>query len=161
MPKGEHLILCGGVPGPRRGGSATLQLDLHGAAPNVHLKMSDISRKLLARLPERLVDLLEVASYVYAADSAISRGGRTDSEMGARWRRNFRFRIPVREPDLWASHTVTSSLVDTLSFLSDDQYAFEFLPLKHAPSMAGYLDLELAGSQNAGFSPDEVILFSG
>jgi hypothetical protein len=115
----------------------------------------------LARLPDRLVDLLEVASYIYAADSAISRGGRADSEMGARWRRNFRFRIPVRQPDLWASHAVTSALVDTLGFLSDDQYAFEFLPLKHAPSMAGYLDLELAGSQNAGFSPDEVILFSG
>ena len=37
----------------------------------------------------------------------------------ARWRRNFRFRIPVRQPDLWASHAVTSALVDTLSFLSD------------------------------------------
>ena len=51
---------------------------------NVHLKIADISKRLLANIPDALVDLLEVASYIYAADSAISRGGLTD----ARWVRD-------------------------------------------------------------------------
>ena len=47
---------------------------------------------------------------------------------------SFRFIIPVRVPDLWASDAVTSALVDTLEFLSDDMYAFAFCP---AQSLAG------------------------
>ena len=80
MPTNEHLVLCGGQAacdgsGPR------ISLNLHGTSGNVHLKISDISRRLLANIPDALVDLLEIASYVYAADSAISRGGVAD----ARW----------------------------------------------------------------------------
>ena len=60
------------------GAGARIGLNLHGPSANVHLKIADISKRLLANIPDVLVDLLEVASYVYAADSAISRGGRTD-----------------------------------------------------------------------------------
>ena len=60
----------------------------------------------MANIPDVLADLLEVASYIYAADSAIPRGGKTDAQMGARWRRKFRFVIPVRQPDLWSSNPV-------------------------------------------------------
>src|SRR6187200_1446119 len=126
MPTREHLVLCGGVEGPKVGGRATVRLDLHGPRSNVKLSISDIARKLLVNIPDRLVDLLEVATYVYAADGAIFRGGKTDSEMGARWRRRLRFTIPVREPALWSSKPVSAALVETLSFLSDDQYAFDF-----------------------------------
>ena len=34
-------------------------------------------------IPDTLVDLLEVAAYVYAADSAIGRGSKTDAQLGA------------------------------------------------------------------------------
>src|SRR4051812_39395157 len=99
MPRAEHLVLCGGVE-RQKGRAAALKLNLHGAEPNVRLRISDISRRLLVNIPDVLVDLLEVASYVYAADSAISRGGATDANMGKWWRRNFRLIIPVRVPDL-------------------------------------------------------------
>jgi len=82
----EHLVLCGGAGGPRRSNPSGLNLNLHGASRNVHLKIEDISRPLVANIPHVSADLLEVATYIYAADSAISRGGKTDAQMSARWR---------------------------------------------------------------------------
>ena len=154
----EHLVLCCGAGGPRRGNPSGLNLNLHGASRNVHLKIEDISRPLVANIPHVSADLLEVATYIYAADSASSRGGKTDAHMGARWRRNFRFVIPVRQPDLWSSNPVTSALVETISFLSDDNYEFEFRLLEKPPPVEGYFEFS---GEEARFAPDEVILFSG
>jgi 7-cyano-7-deazaguanine synthase in queuosine biosynthesis len=155
----EHLVLCGSAGGPRRSNPSGLDLNLHGASRNVHLKIEDISRPLVANIPHVSADLLEVATYIYAADSAISRGGKTDAQMGARWRRNFRFVIPVRQPDLWSSNPVKSALVETISFLSEDNYDFEFRLLEKPPPVEGYF--EFSGEEAARFTPDEVILFSG
>ena len=102
----EHLVLCGGARGAPRGHASSLVLDLHGSSPNVRLEIADISERLLAKIPDVLVDLLEVASYIYAADSAISRGGKVGAQMGRHWRRDFRFVIPVRRPGHWSSAPV-------------------------------------------------------
>jgi 7-cyano-7-deazaguanine synthase in queuosine biosynthesis len=158
MPGNEHLVLCGGSQ-PRQERGKRLDLNLHGRSPNVRLQIEDISSRLLARLPDVHVDLLEIASYVYAADSATYRGGRSDAQMGKRWRRSFHFVIPVRLPELWSSKSVTSALVETLCFLSDDQYKFEFRRLDDPPELATYF--EFPDSGEAAFTPDEVILFSG
>ena len=155
----EHLVLCGGTQGLRRGNSSSLNLNLHGTPRNVYLKIEDISRPLVANVPQESADLLDVAAYIYAADSATSRGGKTDAQMGARWRRNFRFVIPVRQPDLWSSYPVTSALVETISFLSDDNYEFEWRLLEKPPPVEGYF--EFSDTKAARFTPDEVILFSG
>jgi hypothetical protein len=159
MPAHEHLILCGGVTGAGRGSKAPLELALHGRLANVHLQIEDISRRLLTQIPDTGHDLLEVASYIYAADSAIGRGGPTDTGLGRNWRRQLRFIIPVRQPELWSSPAVMSALVDTLGFLSDDAYAFEFRPLDSAPVVENYI--EFPTDDPAAFSPDSVILFSG
>jgi 7-cyano-7-deazaguanine synthase in queuosine biosynthesis len=161
MPTREHLVLCGGVEGPKVLGRTTvrLDLDLHEPLANVKLSISDIARKLLVNIPDRLVDLLEIATYVYAADGAISRGGKTDSEMGARWRRSLRFKIPVREPALWGSEPVSAALIETLSFLSDEQYAFDFESFNRPPSLANYFDFP--ATKRSAFAPEEVVLFSG
>lgn len=159
MLRNENLVLCGGVEGPREAGASSLSVNLHGTSANVRLRITDISRRLLANIPDVLVDLLEVASYIYAADSAIPRGGRTDMQMGARWRRKLRFVIPVRLPDLWSSGPVSSALVETLGFLSEDDYELEFRPLDSPPAVAGYF--EFPDAEATAFKPDEVILFSG
>lgn len=158
MPPNEHLVLCGGVSG-KHGAGAPVKLSLYGASQNVRLQIRDISRRLLAKIPDRLVDLLEIASYVYAADTAILRGGPADSQMGARWRRKLRFVIPVRLPDLWASAPVATALVETLSFLSDEEYQFEFRSLCERPTLDSYFEFHTA--EATSFTPDEVILFSG
>ena len=144
---------------PGQGGDARLILNLHGASANVRLKIEDISRRLLANISDVHADLLEIASYIYAADSAIPRGGKTDAQLGARWRRKLRFVIPVRQPNLWSSDLVQSALVETISFLSDDDYEFEFRLLENPPSVESYFPFP--GEEDVRFTPDEVILFSG
>ncbi len=159
MPRIEHLILCGGADGQRHADTKSLRLNLHGPSENVHLKISDLSERLVANIPNVLIDLLEVASYIYAADSAISRGGPTDEQLGKRWRRRLRFVIPVREPDIWSSDSVLSSMVETLNFLSDDDYVLEFRAFNNPPALKSYFDF--SDTEAAGFRPDEVMLFSG
>ena len=84
MPANEHLVLCGGVTRQGSGDAARLELNLHGTSANVRLEIEDISRRLLANISDVHADLLEVASYIYAADAAIPRGGKTDPQIGAR-----------------------------------------------------------------------------
>jgi hypothetical protein len=93
MLSNEHLVVCGGATAHERGGTARLDLNLHGPSANVRLEIEDISRRLLANISDVHADLLEIASYIYAADSAIPRGGKTDSQLGARWRRKLGFVI--------------------------------------------------------------------
>lgn len=159
MSSNEHVILCGGATPTEIDAPNQLILDLQCRSRNVKLQISDISQRLLASIPEVLVDLLEIAAYVYAADSAIGRGGNTDVRMGARWRRQFHFVIPVRCPERWSSPSVYDALVETLSFLSDDSYSFEFVRLEAPIHVAEYFEFD-ATSETA-FTPDEIVLFSG
>jgi hypothetical protein len=104
---------------------------------------------------------LELAVYVYCADQFRGRGGDTMPEMGKKWRRRFRFQVPVRCPEVWSRSDVQDLLIETLGFLSDDDYAFEFVrhPDPVAPGLQHHLNF--AGSADRGFVPDDVILFSG
>ena len=68
-----------------------------------------------------------------------------------------RFRFAL--PSLWSSDPVLSALVETLSFLSDDSYEFEFRAIIDAPTMAEYF--EFKDKEETAFTPDEVMLFSG
>src|SRR5262249_4171213 len=98
----ERVILCGNLAAA--GGAATkgaVSLTLWGKQANVTLKISDISERMVANIPPVLVDLLEIATYIYCADQATTRGGGNATNYGAKWRRRFEFRIPVRKPDVW------------------------------------------------------------
>jgi hypothetical protein len=131
-----------------------VKLDLHSHKANVNLKVHDISQRMSAGLPDVLVDLLEVATYVFCADQATGRG--TAFDTGEKWHRHFEFFIPVRQPDLWSSQAVRTALVDVLSFLSDDDYEFTFSELKKRPSEQLYFENFVAD-----FAADDVALFSG
>ena len=155
----EHLIYCGGVQPSKRAKSQCHHLRLYGSKPNVTLKIEDISKRLLTNLPDLYLDLLDIAMYVYAADSTVSRGTNTDARMGERWRRHLHLIIPVRNTLVWSSESVYRSLVETIGFLSDDDYRFEFRPLTQPPEREIYF--EFGSSADTAFRPDEIILFSG
>lgn len=156
----DRLILCGGLSKPHGATQGKpIELDLWGNDRNVALKIKDISQRLAANIPDRLADLLEVATYIYAADQAITRGGDGARNLGANWRRRFEFHIPVREPDIWSSKPVLDALVETIGFLSEDEYDFKFHPLAVRPHTEQYF--EFGPGAATGFSPESVILFSG
>ena len=153
----ETLVLCGGVKRP--GAECALQLALEGWSRNITLKLEDISNRLVKDVPDLLIDLIEIATYVYCADQVTSRGGECQSGMGASWRREFRFVIPVRNPDHWRKDTIADVLREALGFLSDDEYAFEFERATSPARFESYL--ELGDTNSAAFRADEVLLFSG
>ena len=156
----EHVILCGSSAAVSGGSNkGTVRLHLWGTHANVTLKISDISEKMATNIPPVLVDLLEIATYVYCADQATTRGAGNTRHYGAQWRRRFTFHIPVREPDMWSSRPVLTALQETLGFLSDDEYEFTFTKLTDPPAVAQYLDF--GSGEASGVGPDEVILFSG
>ena len=139
--------------------NAATRLSLWDKQSNVTLKVSDISARMVANIPPELIDLLEIATYVYCADQATTRGGPAGRGYGASWRRQFRFYIPVRARDLWASSAVSTALCDTLAFLSDDEYEFTFRKLAKPPPVEQYLDFDPGDASEP--EAEEVILFSG
>lgn len=156
----KRVILCGGLSATGKEiGKDNVPLSLWGKNANVMLKVSDISQKMVANIAPVMIDLLEIATYVYCADQATTRGGGTSREYGAKWRRQFQFHIPVREPGIWSSKPVRTALCDTLGFLSDDEYEFTFKKLAKPTPVDQYLDFSEGGA--VGRQVEEVILFSG
>jgi len=156
MVANERAVLCGEVSYGNLpfGGDNPLCLHLWGSRENVKLHISDIREHLLRDIPSPFHDLVEVATYVYCADQAITRGGSGVDNLGEGWRRRLFFRIPVRNPDLWNSSPLKDDLIETLSFLSEDEYHFEFTKLTDEPSTQRCLNLDMT-------PVDEVVLFSG
>ena len=160
MANADHIILCGGAPAPRRTKPDNIvRLDLGGDEPNVDLEIVNISRRLSSDVPDILTDLVEIASYVYCADQAVTRGGEGVLAFGAQWRRNFIFHIPVRRPSVWSSPNVLHVLQKTLAILSEDNYEFHFVQRINAVPMQQYLTLGDGDSTTQEL--DEVLLFSG
>ena len=101
----------------------------------------------------------QVATYVYCADQAVTRGGSDVEGAGENWRRKLYFRIPVRNPDLWNGPAVLGLLQETLSFVSEDEYYLEFEGLKDGPTLQQYL--KFSEDASALVPREEVVLFSG
>jgi hypothetical protein len=95
----ERLVLCGGAK--RAGTESILRLALDGRSQNVMLKLEDISKRLVQNVPDRLIDLIEIASYVYCADQATSRGGDAQVGMGSGWRLARLGERLCRTPEEW------------------------------------------------------------
>lgn len=156
----EHRILCGGSIEDRLPfAPKSLRLSMWGPHGNVTLRSEAVQARFAHALPAELLDLIEIATYVYCADQAITRGGDDVESLGANWRRPLSFKISVRRPDLWQASETIKTLTDTLTFLSDDEFSFEFAELRHPPPQQSYLqfaaeDLPLA-------QVEEVVLFSG
>lgn len=151
-------VLCGGAGIPSDDADKSIQMDVQGEVRNVNLKIEDISRAMVGNVPDILLDLLEVAAYVYCADQRLMRGRPTLSGWGKSWRRELRFSIPVRHPEVWEQREVKEPLIQTLGFLSDDVYDFSFVP---AINPFAEKTLYFPSLTDTAFVPDDVVLFSG
>jgi hypothetical protein len=160
MPN-ERAILCGDVSDTNLPFKDTkpIRLCLWRPHQNITLCFDDIRRYLWRDIPLPFQDLIEIATYIYCADQAVTRGGDGVDNFGENWRRRLFFRIPVRHPDLWNSTDLHDLLCSTLGFLSEDEYIFEFTKLENSPPFQQYLKFS---DDNALFGdPEEVVLFSG
>ena len=159
-----RLILCSGATplgDPASAGRRIVKVDSLGPHANVHLQLEDVAKVLLKDLKPRLVDLLEIAAYVYTMDCGTQRGeGWSDDYTTEPWPRDFHFVIPVRDIEFWSSPDVQQLLIEVLTFLSNDQYAFHFEQLKHERPIQSYL--QFGEDEEWPFrSVDRVLMFSG
>jgi len=142
-------------------GRRLVELESVGNNANVHICFENVAKVFHRTISSRLVDFLEIASYVYSADCATSRGTAwTDDESTEPWGRDFAFVIPVRDLDFWDSPAIKHRLAEVLSFLSNDKYSFNFIPSEHDRDDQQYF----AFGDNEDwpfYAPERVIMFSG
>lgn len=139
-------------------GREPLRIRLNGADATFRLHADRIAAALVRPIEPRLQDLLDIAAYVFAADSSVSRGGPTGPDMGEEWHRKFDFRIPVRDAPFWSRPEVIAALTDAVTFLTDDIVGFSFSARAADEPEQPFLDFDEKGP---AFAADEVLLFSG
>jgi hypothetical protein len=157
----ERYVFCGGLrPACKRPDALHMDVNTPDGSPeHVNLHIGDLAGPLADNIPDVLTDLLEIAAYFYCADQFTTRGTSLMTDMGADWRRQFRFTIPVRRPDIWRKDDVCGALIEMLSFLSEDEFTFEFGQATNPAAFPSYLGFSDTDAQT--ISPDEVILLSG
>src|SRR5262245_15436553 len=98
-----QLILCNGASDSKPEETAeSIRLEYRsdaGGAPNIAIALPSFIRNL-GTLPDRVLDLIEIASYAYCADRRVSRGDLNSVEYHG-WGRRFLFRVRVRDFQFW------------------------------------------------------------
>jgi hypothetical protein len=156
-PPPEHIVKCH-APLADREGDEQLRFEIDGRVKGVSLRIGHLSRQLVGALPDIAIDLIELAAFVYAIDSSISRGGTTDQGMGAKWHRSFRVELPVRKLARWSEPCLKQDLEETLMFLSGDRFEFSFVQMEEQKTGPNaYFDF----GEDSSWKPDSVLMFSG
>ncbi|HQP97172.1 MAG TPA: hypothetical protein PLY86_01840 [bacterium] len=155
-----RLFLCNGAQSPvgtDKAKVAHLTYLRNHPNRNVNLQLPNFVRQC-AHLPSRLLDLLEIAGYIFAADRMTSRGSNQAVELHA-WQRDMRFIIRVQDPDFWNQESVKEKLAAALLFMTGDgDYSFHFEP-GHSTAPASLFDSEEFVVPSKG--PSSIVLFSG
>jgi len=161
-----RLFACSGMKlptgDPLLAGRKLIELDSVGHEANVNIRFENVAKVFNKHLSNRLVDLLEIAAYVFSADCATSRGTEwTDDHATEAWSRDFAFAIPVRDFEFWDSPEIKSLITEILNFLSNDKYSFAFTTLQR-DRQAQQQYLEFGDFEDWPFyEPDRVLMFSG
>ncbi len=77
-------------------------------------------------LPDKILDLLQIAAVVFCADRMARRGERTSiSNQG--WARSFEIHVSVLDYEFWTNDKTKKALADALTFMTGDRsYVFDF-----------------------------------
>jgi 7-cyano-7-deazaguanine synthase in queuosine biosynthesis len=135
-----------------------LRLEIDSNPVTMKLSVRRLSERLVTDLPDRALDLLEIAAVVYGADAAVSRGGSADRQMGAKWHRRFLVTIPVRDVAFWTGAGVRQTLEETLMFLTGDRFVFCFT---EAPPGSGPRSPFFKFDKDSAWQATRVLMFSG
>ena len=132
MSNGQHrsMFLCNGenLPDDMDGVPGTaLDYRPQIGNSNVRLGLPDFVQSVY-HLPDRFLDLLEIAAYVFAGDRLTLRGSKNTVEYHS-WARNLHYVMRVRDHAFWSRTDVQDALRAALLFMTGDQsYDFTFQP---------------------------------
>lgn len=156
-----NVFLCNGAGCPKdlSENAKVISLSYFKNDPdrNVNLQLPRFVDQVF-HLPPRILDLLEIAAYVFAADRAVQRGAKEAVELHA-WPRAMHFVIRVRDADFWNETSVKQNLSSALLFMTGDRdYLFDFLPGHSTPPTSLFDREEFTIAPQ---KPSSVALFSG
>ncbi|MEX2519632.1 MAG: hypothetical protein WD969_09915 [Paracoccaceae bacterium] len=137
----------------------TIAFDVNGPAPSFAIATERVAGWSLSHVDNRLLDLLDVAGAIFAADGIVTRGGSSRPGFGARWRRELDFDIAVRDPTFWNDGVVRAALAAAVEFLTDDQVDFSFRKSAVPAPRQDYLQFDPESPEPDGEA--HVVLFSG
>jgi 7-cyano-7-deazaguanine synthase in queuosine biosynthesis len=157
----RNIVLCNGALLPkgygRKKNDAIIELTHTTENRNIDIKLLDFITRLY-HLPARMKDLLEIATYIYAADRSVLRGTIKDVEYNS-WARDFHFVFKVRDHTFWCAEKVQNALSSALCFMSGDRgynFSFEPIPNEFPCSLFDQEEFKLKNE-----SKINIILFSG
>jgi 7-cyano-7-deazaguanine synthase in queuosine biosynthesis len=156
-----NVFLCNGASKPTTLPPTTKNITLNYAKADpkrvINLKLPKFVDQVY-HLPNRVLDLLEIAAYVFAADRMVCRGPKAALEFHA-WPRSMQFCIRVREADFWNREQVKKKLAEVLVFMTGDRdYVFDFFPGHSTPPSSLFDNNEFTLSSDGEAA---VVLFSG
>lgn len=122
---------------------------------SVKLNADGFFKALLTLPSRRCLDLLRVAASIHAVDRISKRMRRRDNEDGIR---QLHLTFEVRDIEFWRQSDIKQLLTEILSFLTDDDWTFDFDQARRANGDLGHQDfLDLPRP----FQPRHAALFSG
>jgi hypothetical protein len=122
---------------------------------SVKLNADGFFKTLLTLPSHRCLDLLRIATGIFAVDRISKRKKRRDNEDGIR---QLHLVFEVQGVGFWAQSDIQRLLEEILSFLTDDDWSFEFKQAQRARGDLGHQDfLGLPGT----FQPRHAALYSG
>ncbi|RPI13293.1 MAG: hypothetical protein EHM58_18735 [Ignavibacteriae bacterium] len=158
-----NIFVCNGAKIPRSlknlkyKNIAYINYDIKDENTLLHIGLPNFVTDV-RHLSNNVKDLLEIASFVYAADRMTYRGDINSVEYN-KWSRSFHFIIKVRDFEFWNQSTVKIKLSKALKFISGDK-DFSFTFEKDRPIHEN----DLFDKEEFKFNPInkiKVILFSG
>lgn len=155
-----RIVFCNRAPRStirrRKGDPEPLVLDYRDNH-RIRLRLPDFVRSV-GTIPPRVLDLMELAGYLFAVDRLTTRG-QPDALMFNSWSRSFHIAMKVRDAKFWGNQTTKQKLNDLLLFMTGDrEYTFDFQP-GHTTDRAHLFD-----SEEFQITPERshhVMLFSG
>jgi 7-cyano-7-deazaguanine synthase in queuosine biosynthesis len=150
----KSIVVCDEAPYQASFSDQVLELRHAGSRANVNLSIETPSHSLKAPVQPTSTDLLRIASYCYAADQMLTRGGPADVN-GRSWEREIIMYVPVSQPALWRD--AEGALRAALNFVSGDRWSFEFSPALPALEQVAFT---VDPNQDMG-NPDVLCLLSG
>ena len=132
-----RIVLCNGADLPQQWAQyEPLVLEyreIAGAVQKYQAYFCAILLVSVLHLPDRVLDLLEIAAMSFVRIGLISRGSRANLEYHS-WARSFHFAIKVRDFEFWNTFDVKEKLKAALVFMSGDRmYHFTFQPGHSTP----------------------------
>jgi 7-cyano-7-deazaguanine synthase in queuosine biosynthesis len=155
----KHIILCNGAKKPPSKHQRLVleYLPRPFTKPNVRIGLPRFVRTVY-HLPDRFLDLLEIACYIFAADRSVSRGASDAVEFHS-WSRRLQFHIRVRDHAFWSDKRVNELLSESLTFMTGDfDYSFQFEPGQKTDQADLFDRKEFHITVD---KPTRVVLFSG